>query len=155
MKEQEKQSVLEKQNVLAYQQEQGVHKTLTLKRALGKQLLVEYYDCDALILNHKETIRQLMIEAAQLAKATIVTDIFHTFSPQGISGVVVIAESHFAIHTWPEHGCASVDFFSCSDSLDLARAADFLKEQFGAKEMNQQEILRGEYTNLEYGDNLS
>ena len=71
-------------------------------QALGRHLLLELFDCDAEAINSLETVKTSMVEAAKRAQATIVDVVFHEFNPFGISGVVVIAESHLAIHTWPE-----------------------------------------------------
>jgi len=84
-----------------------------------------------------------MLEAAERAQATVVQLVFHEFSPVGISGVVVIAESHLAIHTWPEHRYAAVDVFSCGDVLQPELAADYLVEQLGAARASVVELQRG------------
>ena len=113
------------------------------ERHLGAQLLVEFYDCCAEVINCKVRIREAMLEAARLAKATIVADVFHEFNPHGLSGVVVIAESHFAIHSWPEHRCASVDLFTCSEGMDSLAAVAYLKLVFKAERMEIKKIHRG------------
>ncbi|RYZ71246.1 MAG: adenosylmethionine decarboxylase, partial [Proteobacteria bacterium] len=77
--------------------------------SLGQQYLAEFYGCNAESICTKEQLRTTMLEAAQIARATIVADVFHEFNPHGLSGVVVIAESHLAVHSWPEYACASVD----------------------------------------------
>jgi S-adenosylmethionine decarboxylase len=84
-----------------------------------------------------------MVEAARRAQATIVDVVFHEFNPFGISGVVVIAESHLAVHTWPEYGYAAVDVFSCGDTLQPRVAVDYLVEQFGAGRTSVVEVQRG------------
>ena len=84
-----------------------------------------------------------MVTAAKIAKATIVGTHFHQFSPYGISGVVVIAESHVAIHTWPEHGYAAVDIFTCGETLSPEIAAQFLVEKFQARQPSLMELKRG------------
>ena len=101
-------------------------------QALGRHLLLELFDCDAEALNSLETVKASMVEAAKRAQATIVDVVFHEFNPFGISGVVVIAESHLAIHTWPEYRYAAVDIFSCGDVLQPQTAANYLVEQFRA-----------------------
>lgn len=116
-------------------------------QALGRQLLLELYDCDAEAINNLEVVKAAMIEAAKRANATIVDTMFHEFNPFGISGVVVIAESHLAIHTWPEYRYAAVDVFSCGDSLQPQVAADYLVEQFGASRVIPIEIPRGVFPN--------
>jgi S-adenosylmethionine decarboxylase len=84
-----------------------------------------------------------MVEAAKRAEATIIDVVFHEFNPFGISGVVVIAESHLSIHTWPEHRYAAVDIFSCGETLKPAEAANYLVEQFGASRASCVEVKRG------------
>ncbi|MET0849813.1 MAG: adenosylmethionine decarboxylase [Candidatus Rokuibacteriota bacterium] len=112
-------------------------------QALGRHLLLELFDCDAEAINSLETVKTSMVEAARRAQATIVDVLFHEFNPFGISGVVVIAESHLAIHTWPEYRYAAVDVFSCGDVLQPQVAADYLVEQLGAARASVVELQRG------------
>jgi S-adenosylmethionine decarboxylase proenzyme len=99
---------------------------------LGTQWTAELYGCDAAMLDDVDDIRALMLAAADVAHATIVGSQFHRFSPYGVSGVVVIAESHLAIHTWPEHGYAALDVFSCGLTLHADAAFRFLADKLGA-----------------------
>ena len=111
--------------------------------ALGRHILVEYYDCQSEILNDCPFIAEIMNKAAILAGATVVEKVFHTFNPYGVSGTVVIAESHLAIHTWPEYGYASVDLFTCGESVDPWIAFKFLKKNLGAMRAETREVRRG------------
>ena len=86
----------------------------------GRHLLVEYNGCDFNVLDDLKRIEGLMREAAIAAGTSIVASVFQPFEPQGVTGVVVVEESHLSIHTWPEHGYAAVDFFTCGDSLPEA-----------------------------------
>ncbi|GAB4256597.1 MAG: adenosylmethionine decarboxylase [Deferrisomatales bacterium] len=110
---------------------------------LGRHILAEYYDCDPQVLDDLEAVERFMKEAATFAGATIVQSAFHRFNPHGISGVVVISESHLAIHTWPEYGYAAVDLFTCGDAVDPWKAHAFLTRRFGAGRTDTQELLRG------------
>ena len=83
--------------------------------ALGTHLLVELRDCNPKILKDLKKVKNALVSAAKEAKATIVDISFHEFSPFGISGMVIIAESHLSIHTWPEYSYAAVDIFTCGD----------------------------------------
>ena len=114
-----------------------------MERYLGKHILAELWDCDAEILSDLKTVENLMLEAAKKANVTIVEKCFHQFSPYGVSGVVVIAESHLAIHTWPEYKYAAVDFFTCNKNCSTEIAVDFLKEAFNSKKSSVQIIKRG------------
>lgn len=81
----------------------------------GRHLLMEYQGCDSAILNDAARLKEWMIKAANASRATVVADVFHLFSPTGVSGVLVLQESHLSIHTWPEQGYASMDFYTCGD----------------------------------------
>jgi S-adenosylmethionine decarboxylase proenzyme len=112
-------------------------------KALGQQISVEYFKCSPEILNDVSAIKRAMRTAARLAGATIVQEAFHLFNPHGVSGVIVIAESHLAIHTWPEYGYAAVDLFTCGDDVNPARALDHLKQELQAQECTAIELKRG------------
>ncbi len=111
--------------------------------ALGRQILVEYYDCDQSKLNDVSYIETALIQAAKSSKATLVSQNFHKFSPYGVSGVIVIAESHIAIHTWPEYNYAAVDIFTCGDTIDPWIIQEELKESFDSKNVSSMEMKRG------------
>jgi len=115
--------------------------------ALGRHLLVELFDCDPDVIDNLESVKEALIEAAKRAQATIVDVVFHEFNPFGISGVVVIAESHLSIHTWPEYRYAAVDIFSCGDALQPEVAASYLVEQFAAERTSIVEMQRGMFLN--------
>jgi len=117
-------------------------------RALGRHLIVELYGCNTDILNDKEKIERIMIEAAKRAGATIVQKVFHLFNPHGISGVVVIAESHLAIHTWPEYGYAAVDVFTCGSKVDPWKAYEYIKRELEAEHSSIMEMYRGEVPDI-------
>lgn len=120
--------------------------------ALGRHILVEFYDCSPEILNDVVHIEKSMEEAAETAGATLINSTFHHFSPYGVSGVVVIQESHLAIHTWPEYGFASVDLFTCGDSVDPWVSYNYLKEAFKAGHGSAMEMRRGEMSLLNKKD---
>ncbi len=111
--------------------------------ALGKQLLMELEDCDKEILDDIDALKGILLTAAKEAGATVLGESFHRFSPHGISGVVIIAESHLLIHTWPEHGYAAADIFTCGDSVQPNKAAEILIDKLGAKHHSTVEMRRG------------
>jgi len=111
--------------------------------ALGRHLLVELYDCDKEALNDLGFLRKAMVDAAIECGAVVLGDSFHHFSPQGVSGVVIIAESHLSIHTWPEYSYAAVDVFTCGTSVQPEKAAEVLIEKLGSRNHSLVEIPRG------------
>lgn len=114
-----------------------------MNKGLGLHILMEFNECTAEVLNDLAFLEDAMNKAAEVSKATIIKSVFHQFSPQGVTGVVVVAESHLAIHTWPEHGYAAVDFFTCNSEMDYMKAYDFLKEQLNSKDHSYKSITRG------------
>ncbi|WP_028309594.1 adenosylmethionine decarboxylase [Desulfitibacter alkalitolerans] len=111
--------------------------------ALGRHILAEIYGCQFDILNDAEKVERIMVKAALEAGAEVREAVFHKFSPQGVSGVVVISESHLAIHTWPELGYAAVDVFTCGETVDPWDACNYLTEMFKAQSVECKEVLRG------------
>jgi len=118
----------------------------TSSKYLGRHILAEFFDCDSNILNNLELIEKNMTQAATECGAHIVQSCFHMFSPHGVSGVVIISESHLAIHTWPELGYAAVDLFTCGENCDPKIAYDFLKKAFSSKSGSYSELRRGMLT---------
>ena len=111
--------------------------------ALGKHLLLELKDCNREVLNDLDFLKGLLSAAASEAGATVLGESFHQFNPHGVSGVVIIAESHLFIHTWPEHGYAAIDIFTCGNSVQPEKAAQKLIRELGAKSHSILEIQRG------------
>lgn len=105
--------------------------------------MVEFFNCDRERLNDVDFIGKVMHEAAVECGATVVETVFHAFSPHGVSGVVVIAESHLAIHTWPEYGYAAVDLFTCGDTVNPEIAFDYLEKYLCAENYTAMEMRRG------------
>jgi len=112
-------------------------------KMLGRHLIVEYSNCDRGILNNSDLLEQYLKEAVRRSGATIVRSVFHRYNPQGVSGVVVIAESHLSLHTWPEYGYAAVDYFTCGDSVNPYLAHEYLKKMIAATECQVNELKRG------------
>jgi len=112
-------------------------------KSLGKHLIIEFFQCDSTILNDLRTLENHLLAAVQLSGATIIQPLFHQFSPHGITGVVVVAESHFAVHTWPEYGYCALDIFTCGDSVDGHIALNYLKENLKAANTSVMEVKRG------------
>lgn len=110
---------------------------------LGKHILAEFFDCNPHKLEDIEFIKTIMIEAANAANATIIGESFHPFQPCGISGIIIIKESHLSIHTWPEYGYAAVDLFTCGKDVNPWAAFDVLNEKLEARNKVLLELKRG------------
>ena len=111
--------------------------------ALGRHLLLELKFCNKEVLDDLEYLKTSLIEVAEEIGATVLNNVFHQFCPQGVSGVVVIAESHLCIHTWPEYGYAAVDIFTCGNTIDPRDAVNLLVKKLNAQEHSFRELERG------------
>ena len=112
-------------------------------RILGRHLIVELSHCDRSTLDDPQLVERYVKEAVRRCGATIVQSVVHRYNPQGVSGVVVIAESHVSVHTWPEYGYAAVDFFTCGETIDPYLAHEYLVKVFSARQAHVREVKRG------------
>lgn len=127
-----------------------VHGTL---KTIGRHLIAEFYCCDLELLDDVARIEQHMLQAARLIGATVMGSTFHRFDPQGVSGTVVISESHLSIHTWPENGYVAADIYTCG-GLDPQAGFAYLAQSLESDSWRVQEILRGIPEDLEDHDLL-
>lgn len=111
--------------------------------SLGSHLLIELYGCDHGALETEMVVGEAMRTAAVESKATVVEQSFHEFKPYGVSGAVIIQESHYTIHTWPEHGYAAVDLFYCGGTVLVHRAVDVLRDRFKPSRIKFLVVRRG------------
>jgi S-adenosylmethionine decarboxylase len=112
-------------------------------KILGRHLLAELSECGSTLLNDLPQLEKVMKEAARLSGATVVDAVFHRYNPQGLSGLVIIAESHLSIHTWPEYNYAAVDCFTCGTNTDPWKALDYLVDKLECRSVKVQDLNRG------------
>ena len=109
---------------------------------MGSHVISELWGCDFDKLNDVNHIERTFVDAAFKSGAEVREVAFHKFAPQGVSGVVIISESHLTIHSFPEHGYASIDVYTCGD-LDPNIAADYIAEALNAQTRENIELPRG------------
>ena len=114
-----------------------------LRTELGRHVILELYYCSPTLLDDEAFIRNVVAEAVRRANGNICGAFFHKFNPQGVTGVVLISESHVTIHTWPEYGYAAVDIFTCGERMDPWKACEYIIENFKPSNFNVLEIKRG------------
>ena len=119
-----------------------VHETI------GHHYIVEASGCDPKTIGSIEKVQQILVKAAEIAGAQVWSISFNRFPPQGVSGVVVISESHISTHTWPEYGYVALDIYTCGKNVDPEKAVVFAVEAFGSSTSHITEITRG----LDEGD---
>lgn len=117
--------------------------------SLGSHLLVELFGCDGETLKLETSVGSAMEEAARESEATVVAKSFHEFKPYGVSGAVIIQESHYTIHTWPEHGYAAVDLFYCGGTVAVHKAVEVLQERFKPTRIKFLVVRRGLQSEVE------
>ena len=110
---------------------------------LGLHLLLELKECNPQLLDNLDYVRDTLLKAAEGVGAHVVGESFHQFTPQGVTGILSIAESHISIHTWPEYRYAAADIFTCGSSFQPRDAALVLIEHFESREPEITEVRRG------------
>ena len=113
-----------------------------IKEFLGKHLLLELYNCDALKLNDELYLRCVIDNASKLANARVLNLVSHKFKPQGLTAIALLAESHLSIHTWPESGYAAVDIFTCGKNMKPELACEYLMQSLDASSHSLEKIRR-------------
>lgn len=106
-------------------------------------MLLDLKECNTDLLDDIVRVKQGMISLTEQAGGTIVGESFHKFNPLGITGIIAIAESHLCIHTWPEHGYAAVDIFSCGSAFRPHEAADLIIDLLRCVNPTITELRRG------------
>jgi len=94
-------------------------------------------------LNDVHFLKEVMYEAATRCGATVVGESFIQFSPQGVTGVLVLSESHLSIHTYPEEGFAAIDCYTCGYTVDPEIACDYMKATLGGRVAGYRALRRG------------
>lgn len=117
---------------------------------LGRHVIAELYECDPKVLDNVEIVERALLEAAKASNSTIIAHSMHHFKPYGVSGYVLVAESHISIHTWPEYGYAAVDVFTCGDRTDPWSGLQVLKRMLRARRMSVVTMVRGVGVDEEY-----
>jgi S-adenosylmethionine decarboxylase len=117
----------------------------------GSQVVLDLYECETEHLDDLAWVKRTLVDAAKAAGATIIETVFHKFAPWGISGVVVIAESHLAIHIWPENRYAAIDVFTCGENVQMDVASAFLTRAFRSKRAVQRRFTRGNQVSADHG----
>jgi S-adenosylmethionine decarboxylase proenzyme len=108
----------------------------------GRHLILDLYDCDPGILDSYDQLQTYLETALALAGANILRIFGEKFDPQGVTLLALLSESHASIHTWPELKYAAVDLYTCGDTTNTHKAAEFLKNKLGAQLTEEKELVR-------------
>ena len=110
---------------------------------LGTHCLLDLFGCDRSRLDDPEWLAHLLAQGAAMAGANVLSAHHHRFEPHGVSAICVLSESHISIHTWPEHGTASADVYTCGSGCDPRIACEWIVDQLDAAEHDLRVIDRG------------
>ena len=113
-----------------------------VKKEFGKHYIVDFINCNAEVLKFVDGIQKAFEEAAHVSEATVLNSFYHQFDPIGVSGIVLIAESHFSLHTWPEDNYVAFDILTCG-TMFPEKAIESLRLFFQAEKVNTQILSRG------------
>lgn len=108
----------------------------------GRHLILDLYGCDSEILNDYEKLQRLLEASLVMAKANVLRIFGEKFQPQGVTLLALLSESHASIHTWPEIGYCAIDLYTCGNTTQTHRAAEFLKTKLKAKTSEEKELVR-------------
>lgn len=113
--------------------------------SLGRHIILEMWGCCKAAIEDVNIVKDVLTKATEAIKATLIDLICHQFSPYGVTGVAILAESHISIHTWPEYGYAAADIFICGNIINPLNAASYISQAFQAKETSTLELKRGDF----------
>lgn len=119
-------------------------------KTIGEHYIVEASGCDPEIIGNVERVQHIFAKSAEKANVQVWAVSFHRFPPNGVSGVIVISESHLSIHTWPEHKYAALDIYTCGEHSKPEDAVNYILEEFKATSVHISEITRG----IDEGDEI-
>ena len=117
-------------------------------KAIGRHVILEMWGCDN--LDSVDTAEQALREMVVALDVNLLDLKVYPFSPVGVTGMAIVSESHLVIHTWPEHGYAAVDIFTCGAPRDPQDAVQVLRRLYGPERIGVMEINRGQFDLPEY-----
>jgi len=117
---------------------------------LGRHIILEMRGCCKDVIDNVHVVKDVLTKATEASNATLVDVLCHHFSPFGVTGVAILAESHISVHTWPEYEYAAADIFICGNTTDPQGAASYISHEFQAKETSTIELKRGDFSSKEF-----
>ncbi len=109
---------------------------------MGHHIIVNLLKCPAKVLEKVNIVQKLLNEIVSEASLTKVGESFYQFEPKGVTGIILLAESHISIHTWPEHESAAVDIFCCGGKESAKKAYELLVKKFEPSNVKKHEVSR-------------
>ena len=120
-----------------------MHEDTPVNNTVGTHCVLELYGCAGHLLDDEQFVRRTLRQAAVEARSTLLGEVSHRFEPQGVTALALLAESHISIHTWPEHGYAAIDVFTCGAHTRPEAACRLLARALGARQSHLRRLPRG------------
>lgn len=119
---------------------------------VGAHIFAEFYGVEPELIAKKEVVKKKVEKIVLNSNLNKIKSVFHQFQPYGVTGVVLICESHISIHTWPEYKLMTIDIFTCGDFDKAKKVFELFIEEFKPKDYKHQIVERGYYENREETD---
>lgn len=113
----------------------------------GTHIILDLYKCNPKLLNNKKHIEEALNESCKLSNCKVLKKLIYQFKPQGITGILLLEESHISIHTYPEHNSCFADIYTCGDDATPEMAIRFLEEFFQSEKIEITTLTRGQNGN--------
>lgn len=113
-----------------------------MTETIGTHVFANLRGCPINLLKKVEVVRALLNKVVLEAKLNKINEVFHQFEPEGVTGVIIISESHVSVHTWPQHQLAAIDIFTCGKEGDAEKAFEILVKKFKPKSFDKKVIRR-------------
>ena len=107
----------------------------------GVHLIADFWN--GKVTENPKELKKILIGAVKASDSTPLEVAIHKFSPHGITGVVLLAESHIAVHHWPEFNYTAIDIYTCGDKANPAKALEYFKNEFQPKKIKVKTLKRG------------
>ena len=111
------------------------------KRYIGSHIIADFWNCS--YEDDHKALLNLLTESAHVSNAKILSSLSHQFEPCGSTAILLLAESHISIHTWPEYNYIAIDVFTCGHDMKPEAAIKFLKEKLQPQQVTIKRIQRG------------
>ncbi len=110
---------------------------------MGMHIIMELYGCPAELIAHVPSVKHIFDEIIRRANINRISEAYHQFKPQGVTGIVLLEESHISVHTWPEFGYVAMDIYTCGSEEKAIKAAKIAEKLFMPEKVLKKELIRG------------
>ncbi len=114
-----------------------------MKVTVGVQIIADLYGIDEDLISESGKLYDIIENAVKVGKLTKISSDYYQFQPRGVSGIVLLAESHLSFHTWPEHGLVTLDIYTCGDPENADAAFNYIVSALAPTSVEYKKLSRG------------